>query len=131
MATHSSVLAWRIPGIGEPGGLPIYGAAQSQTQLKWPSNSSSTTILEDIKRIWRNIMNNFISINSVLNYSKKNLWETDYQNWLKIKEVCFILHLFNTINSYLRNLPTKKFISFKENIIFSKINLLRKLKGKP
>ena len=23
MATHSSVLAWRIPGTGEPGGLPI------------------------------------------------------------------------------------------------------------
>ena len=22
MATHSSILAWRIPGIGEPGGLP-------------------------------------------------------------------------------------------------------------
>ena len=22
MATHSSVLAWRIPGAGEPGGLP-------------------------------------------------------------------------------------------------------------
>ena len=22
MATHSSVLAWRIPGTGEPGGLP-------------------------------------------------------------------------------------------------------------
>ena len=22
MATHSSVLAWRIPGMGEPGGLP-------------------------------------------------------------------------------------------------------------
>ena len=22
MATHSSVLAWRIPGLGEPGGLP-------------------------------------------------------------------------------------------------------------
>ena len=25
MATHSSVLAWRIPGIGEPGGLPSIG----------------------------------------------------------------------------------------------------------
>ena len=25
MATHSSVLAWRIPGTGEPGGLPVYG----------------------------------------------------------------------------------------------------------
>ena len=33
MATHSSVLAWRIPGTGEPGGLP-YGFAQSQTRLK-------------------------------------------------------------------------------------------------
>ena len=26
MATHSSVLAWRIPGIGEPGGLPSLGS---------------------------------------------------------------------------------------------------------
>ena len=26
MATHSSVLAWRIPGTGEPGGLPAMGS---------------------------------------------------------------------------------------------------------
>ena len=26
MATHSSVLAWRIPGTGEPGGLPSKGS---------------------------------------------------------------------------------------------------------
>ena len=26
MATHSSVHAWRIPGIGEPGGLPSMGS---------------------------------------------------------------------------------------------------------
>ena len=26
MATHSSVLAWRIPGTGEPGGLPFMGS---------------------------------------------------------------------------------------------------------
>ena len=25
MATHSSTLAWRIPGMGEPGGLPSMG----------------------------------------------------------------------------------------------------------
>ena len=25
MATHSSVLAWRIPGTGKPGGLPSVG----------------------------------------------------------------------------------------------------------
>ena len=26
MATHSSVLAWRIPGMAEPGGLPSVGS---------------------------------------------------------------------------------------------------------
>ena len=39
MATHSSVLAWRIPGTEEPSGLL---SAQSQTRLKRLSSSSST-----------------------------------------------------------------------------------------
>ena len=38
MATHSSVLAWRIAGTGEPGGLPSMGL---QTQRKRLSSSSS------------------------------------------------------------------------------------------
>ena len=33
MATHSSVLAWRIPGTEEPGGLQSMGSKESQTQL--------------------------------------------------------------------------------------------------
>ena len=44
MATHSSVLAWRIPGMGEPGGLPSMGS-QSRTRLKWLSSSSSSSML--------------------------------------------------------------------------------------
>ena len=31
MATPSSVLAWRIPGTGEPGGLPSTGRTESDT----------------------------------------------------------------------------------------------------
>ena len=31
MATHSSVLAWRIPGMGEPGALPSMGHTESDT----------------------------------------------------------------------------------------------------
>ena len=31
MATHSSVLAWRIPGTGEPGGLPLWGHTELDT----------------------------------------------------------------------------------------------------
>ena len=42
MATPSSVLAWRIPGTGEPGGLAVYGVGQSQTRLKQLSSSSSS-----------------------------------------------------------------------------------------
>ena len=49
MATHSSVLAWRIPGTGEPGGLPSLGshrvrhdwsdlAAAAATPLTGPDN---------------------------------------------------------------------------------------------
>ena len=40
MATHSSILAWRIPGTEEPGGAAIYGVAQSQTRVKQLSSSS-------------------------------------------------------------------------------------------
>ena len=47
MATHSSVLAWRIPGMAEPGGLPSMGShrvrhdwsdlatAAAATQVQW------------------------------------------------------------------------------------------------
>ena len=31
MATHSSVLAWRIPGTGEPGGLRLWDRTESDT----------------------------------------------------------------------------------------------------
>ena len=34
MATHSSILAWRIPGTEEPGWAAVYGVAQSRTRLK-------------------------------------------------------------------------------------------------
>ena len=47
MATHSSVLAWRIPGMGEPGGLPSMGS-HSRTQLKQFSSSSSSSIIEGL-----------------------------------------------------------------------------------
>ena len=45
MATHSSVLAWRIPGTGEPGGLPSYGVTQSRTRLKRLTSSSISVVL--------------------------------------------------------------------------------------
>ena len=40
MATHSSVLAWRIPGTAEPGGLPSMG-----TRLKGFNSNSNNDVL--------------------------------------------------------------------------------------
>ena len=42
MATHSSVLAWRIPGTGS-WWAAVNGIAQSQTRLKRCSSSSSSS----------------------------------------------------------------------------------------
>ena len=48
MATPSSVLAWRIPGTGEPGGLPSMGL-QSRTRLKRLSSSSSSGYIDAVR----------------------------------------------------------------------------------
>ena len=42
-ATHSRILAWRIPCREEPGGLQSVGVAKSGTQL---SNQTTTAILD-------------------------------------------------------------------------------------
>ena len=42
MACHSSTLAWRIPGTGEPGGLPYMGSHRDGHDC---SDSSSFKIL--------------------------------------------------------------------------------------
>ena len=50
MATHSSVLAWRIPGAVEPGGLQSMGL-QSWTRLKRLSSSSSSSSSKDLPKV--------------------------------------------------------------------------------
>ena len=44
MAPHSSVLAWRIPGTGEPGGLPSMGS--HRVGHYWSDSSSSSNHLK-------------------------------------------------------------------------------------
>ena len=49
MATHSSVLAWRIPGTGEPGGLPSMGLHRAR------HNWSNLTAIELVRREGRHV----------------------------------------------------------------------------
>ena len=49
MATHSSVLAWRIPGTGEPGGLPSMGS--HRVGHDW-SNLAAAAACEWLVLVW-------------------------------------------------------------------------------
>ena len=62
MATHSSVLAWRIPGTGEPGGLPSMGlhrvrhdwshlTATGKSNLQWDLYKGPPGLAQDGKRV--------------------------------------------------------------------------------
>ena len=46
MATHSSVLGWRIPGMGEPGGLPSMGSHRVGHDL---SDLAAAVVANDIQ----------------------------------------------------------------------------------
>ena len=45
MATHASVLAWRIPGTGGAWWAAVCGVTQSRTRLKQLSSSSSSSVI--------------------------------------------------------------------------------------
>ena len=77
MATHSSVLAWRIPGTGEPGALPSMGshrvghnwsdlataAAAAALHIRWPkywsfsvSPSNEYSVLISFRTDWFDLL---------------------------------------------------------------------------
>ena len=45
MATHSSAIAWRIPGAGEPGGLPFMGS--HRVRHDWSALAAVTVVIAD------------------------------------------------------------------------------------
>ena len=52
MATHSSVLAWRIPGMGGPSGLRSMGS--HRVRHNWSDlAAAAATEAEDIKKKWQ------------------------------------------------------------------------------
>ena len=75
MATHSSVLAWSIPGMGEPGGLPSVGS-QSRTRLEQLSSSSSSHLWTKPSMKLRRRMDGDNRINS---FSRSDLTNDDRQ----------------------------------------------------
>ena len=57
MATHSSVLAWRIPGMGEPGGLLSMGShrvEQDRSDLAAAAAAKAKKLIKCVSTKFRN-----------------------------------------------------------------------------
>ena len=88
MATHSSVLAWRIPGMGEPGGLPSVGS--HRVGHDWSDLAAAAAADSILKS--RDI--NFGSkgpSSSSYGFSSSHvwMWELDHKESWALKKWCF------------------------------------------
>ena len=70
METHSSVLAWRIPGTGEPGGLPSMGL--HRVEHDW-SEAAAADVRNPFK-IWSLDRYSRLRIPCVLNNNLETFW---------------------------------------------------------
>ena len=67
MATHSSILAWRIPGMGEPGGLPSMGSnrvGQDCSDLA----VAAAAVAKKETNFWQVRRNSYLKDQAVKNY---------------------------------------------------------------
>ena len=73
MATHSSILDWRIPGTGEPGGMPSMGS--HRVGHDWSDLAAAAAA--DKNHIWSYAENEhaFWSLEGVLSMDN---WQTTY-----------------------------------------------------
>ena len=77
MATHSSVLAWRIPGMGEPGGLPSMGS--HRVRHSWSDLAAVAAAGEDILYQWCH-RSFFVYLHSLFSWNPKEQGYT-HINW--------------------------------------------------
>ena len=102
MATHSSILAWRIPWMEELGGLTVHGVAKNRTRL-----SNFTFTLHFHVYIHTHIYTIFLHVNfivkaMVFSSSHVQIWRLDYKESWAPKNWCFwTMVLEKTLESHL------------------------------
>ena len=70
MATHSSVLAWRIPGTGEPGGLPSMGSHRAGHDWSDLAAAAAATVL--LARMYHSAIHQHDSATVLLTFKEAN-----------------------------------------------------------
>ena len=90
MATHSSIFAWRIPGMEEPGGLPSMGL--HRVGHDWSELAAAATINFRTERIIRHKPQELIRSSSGLPNNEKSVKEWELKAWFF--SLLFALHHF-------------------------------------
>ena len=89
MATHSSILAWRIPGMGEPGGLPSMGS--HRVGHDWSDLAAAAALEKTLRVLWTARRSNYsilkemspdyslegLTLKLNLQYSGHLMWRAD------------------------------------------------------
>ena len=85
MATHSSVLAWRIPGTGEPGGLPSMGSHRVGHDWSDSAAAAAASLRKIKKTIPRHIIINLLKSSEKKRKSLKQAEEI-MMDWIHKEE---------------------------------------------
>ena len=72
MATHSSVLAWRIPGTGEPGGLPSMGSHRVGHDWRDLAVTAAEVTGEGFALLWLHLHNSVRGVIPISQLGKLN-----------------------------------------------------------
>ena len=80
MATHSSVLAWRIPGTAEPGGLPSMGS--HRVGHNWSDLAAAADVFLECSCFFDDPtdVSNLISGSSAFSKTSVNIWKFTVHN---------------------------------------------------
>ena len=93
MTTHSSVLAWRIPGMGEPGGLPSLGS--HRVRHNWSDLAAAAAAIQD--KFYIGCSTCWSDISGVFDFDM--LWNSDKYFWNIIN------YYFETLASFWHFAP--------------------------
>ena len=108
MATHSSILAWRIPGTAEPGGLPSMGS--HRVGHNWSDLAAAATTRE-------------AGILPVLEYHLNSFWDVSWFYFCFLELIYFLIFpsfcsLFIQAE-YIPSSPKKISLSFSFSAVFT------------
>ena len=101
MATHSSVLAWRIPGTGKPGGLPSMGSYR--VGHDW-SDLTAAAVSDVVEKVFSNLFflpKTKVQLKSICPRAWDSAFTTNFQGMLTLVIDNIVKHVVNPLWSKL------------------------------